>query len=84
MPLLLLQETGVTLAQRRRCGTRDGAFLHLCNLSGFFWIWSFYTKRARGESEIPATALDVFTDKADPAWDDFDVAKRFSCRDRCI
>jgi hypothetical protein len=74
MPLLLLQETGVTLAQRRRCRTRDGAFLHLCNLSGFFWIWSFYTKRARGESEIPATALDVFTDKADPAWDDFDVS----------
>jgi hypothetical protein len=27
-------------------------------------------ERARGESEIPAMALDVFTDKADPAWDD--------------
>ena len=36
-------------------------------------------KRARGESEIPATALDAFTDKAGPAWDYLMlVAKRFS------
>jgi hypothetical protein len=32
--LLLLQETGVTLAQRRRWWTSDSAFVHLCNLSG--------------------------------------------------
>lgn len=67
MSLLLLQEMGVTLAQRRRWWTSDSAFVHLCNLSGLFGFGHFYTKLARGESEIPATALDVFTVKADPS-----------------
>ena len=80
----IVKEMGVTLAQRRRCGTSDSAFLHLCNLSGLLDLVILH-ERARGESEIPATALDVFTDKADPAWDDLMLdAKRFSCRDRCV
>ena len=65
MSLILSQEMGVTLAQRRRCGTSDSAFLHLCNLSGLLDLVILH-ERARGESEIPATALDVFTVKADP------------------
>ena len=53
MSLILSQEMGVTLAQRRRCGTRDCAFLHLCNLSGFFWIWSFYTNEHEAKVRYP-------------------------------
>ena len=43
MSLLLLQETGVTLAQRRRWWTSDSAFVHLCNLSGLFGFGHFNT-----------------------------------------
>ena len=41
-------------------------------MRSFWFLLDFVIlhERARGESEIPATALDVFTVKADPAWDD--------------
>ena len=73
------QEMVFSLAQRRRCGYSDSAFLHLCDLSGFLDLVILH-ERATMRSEIPATALDVFTDMADPAWDDMTlVAKRFPC-----
>lgn len=53
MSLILSQEMGGTLAQRRRCGTRDCAFLHLCDLSGFFWILSFYTNEHEAKVRYP-------------------------------
>jgi hypothetical protein len=42
MSLRVLQETGVTFAQRRRCRSSDSAFLHLCNLSGFLDLVIFF------------------------------------------
>lgn len=53
--------TAPALVDQRQC---------ICPFMQSFWSFGFghfYYERVRGESEIPATALDVFTVKADPS-----------------
>lgn len=76
--LLLLQEKEFTLAQRRRCGYNEWAFIGPCNL--FVFGFDHFTRTCTRRSEIPAMAPDVFSDMAGSEWEDMMLlAKRFSC-----
>ena len=85
MSLLLLQEMGFSLAQRRRCGSSDSAFLHLCNLSGFLDLVIFSTNEHEATVRYPRRHWMSLRLWAAPAWDDMILfVERVSYGDKCI
>jgi hypothetical protein len=74
MSLLLLQETGVTLAQRRRWWTSDSAFVHLCNLSGLLDLVIFTTNEHEAKVRYPRRHWMSLRLRLIQAWDEFDVS----------
>jgi hypothetical protein len=76
---------GFPLAQRRRCGSSDSAFLHLCNLSGFLDLVIFSTNEHEATVRYPRWHWMSLRIWAAPAWDDMiSFVERVSYGDKCI